>query len=497
MSTTSSGSPASAEHLVVRTARDVIEAVNSGRVSGGHSRAIIFIALGGIFIDAYDFTSLAFGLPDIATEFALSPAAAGVVGASIMVGALIGAFLGGYLVDRLGRYKMFMADMLFFVVAAVGCALAPNVETLTVFRFLMGFGIGLDFPVALAFIAEYTALKGRGGRVTLWQPMWYAATGTSFAVLLPLYFLVPEANHDMLWRWAVGFGAVPALVVMAVRRKYMDESAAWAAKRGNLPQAVEILRRRFDADVVLADDWEAEREPETKPSLSGFVTLFSQKYRRRTILAGVVGASQSMQYYAVGFFLPVIVASFFSTDRLTLIIVPLLFNLLFGVTGGFAGVGLSERLGSWKLATSGFAVCLVALVLLATLGQPEGTTAVVAAAALLGLFVFFHAYGPGAQGMTLATTSYPTSLRGTGSGFGQATLRIGSTISLLLFPTLNEALGSDVFFVVALAPALGLLTCLLIRWDPADHDVDAEDFQTRASPARPSFGTTPSPGTTA
>ena len=118
--------------VLIRTARDVVDAVNASRVKGGNSRAIVVIALGGIFIDAYDFTSLAFGLKDIGEQFRLGAAAEGVVGASIMIGALLGALLGGYLVDRLGRYKLFMADMLFFVVAALGCALAPNAE-ITVF----------------------------------------------------------------------------------------------------------------------------------------------------------------------------------------------------------------------------------------------------------------------------------------------------------------------------------------------------------------------------
>ena len=74
--------------------------------SGGHARAITFIALAGIFIDAYDFTAISFGLGDIGKQFRLGPVAEGVVGASIMVGALLGALIGEYLVDRLGRYKV-------------------------------------------------------------------------------------------------------------------------------------------------------------------------------------------------------------------------------------------------------------------------------------------------------------------------------------------------------------------------------------------------------
>lgn len=467
------------DQLIVRSARDVVEAINSGRVKGGHEKAIVFIALGGIFIDAYDFTSLAFGLPDIAKDFGLTPFAQGLVGASIMIGALVGALFGGYLVDRVGRYKMFMADMLFFVVAALGCAASVNAEMLTTFRFLMGLGIGVDFPVALAFIAEYSALRGRGGRVTLWQPMWYAATASGFAVLLPLYFLVPASDHGILWRWAVGFGAVPALVVMAVRHRYMDESASWAARQGDLPRAVAILRKSYGADVELAPDADATPvAARDKASLESFRKLFSPTYRRRTILAGIVGATQSMQYYAVGFFLPVIIGTFFPDNRLITIVGPLTFNILFGVTGGFAGVALSNRLGSWKLASTGFAVCLVALLVLGTVGTPQGTLMVGLVGILIGAFVFFHSFGPGAQGMTMATLSYPTSLRGTGAGFGQAVLRVGSTISLFLFPMLSHRLGSGVFYAVALAPALGLVTLLLIRWEPVGSDVDAEDFDT-------------------
>ena len=463
--------------IVIRSARDVTEAINSGAVRGGHERAIIFIALGGIFIDAYDFTAIAFGLKDITATYHLGSWTEGVVAASIMIGAIIGAISGGYLVDRIGRYKMFMADMVLFVGAALACAFAWNAESLIAFRFLMGLGIGLDFPVALAFLAEYSSRRGKSGRITLWQPMWYAATAASFAVLLPLYFLIPEDNHANLWRWAVGFGAVPALVVLLVRRRYMNESASWAANQGDLAGAVLILRKTYNADAELAPESELEYPP-TQPTatLAGFKTLFSGKYRRRTVLSGVVGACQSMQYYAVGFYLPFIVGVFLSLDRLSTITIPLVFNILFGVTGGFLGVAVVRRLGSWMLSLAGFTMCLGALIALGFIGEPSSDAAGILVGLLLGSFVFFHSAGPGAQGMTMATMSYPTSLRGTGAGFGQAVLRGGSTVSLLLFPVLSRHYGTHVFWIVALAPAVAIVTLLLIRWDPTKVDVDAEDY---------------------
>lgn len=476
--------PTERTKVTIRSPQDVVNLVNNGIAKGGNEKAIVMIALGGIFIDAYDFTALAFGIDDVAKEFQLGAAAEGIVAASIMVGAIIGGLLGGYLVDRLGRYKLFMADMVFFVLAALACAVAPNEWFLGVSRFIMGFGIGLDFPVALAFLAEYSALKGKGGRVSLWQPMWYFATGCSFLVLLPLYFLVPADQHDLLWRLAVGFGAVPALVVMLVRHKYMDESPAWAAKEGDLERAAGILHKSYGLDVTVIPDSETSSEGSKRASPLAFRKLFNQRYRRRTIQAAVVSACQSIQYYAVGFFLPSIILIFVADgDRLTSIIGPLIFNFVFGVTGGFLGARMFPRLGSWKLSLIGFSVALVCLTTLGFLGDGASTPVMLIAGAMLGIFIFFHAFGPGAQGMTLATLSYPTSIRGIGSGFGQAMLRIGSTIALLLFPIASDALGQHVFWLVAVAPLVGIVTLLVTRWEPLGQDVDQEDFE-QADPVR-------------
>jgi predicted MFS family arabinose efflux permease len=483
--------------VVIRSAQDVTNAINQGLARGRNTRAITFIALGGIFIDAYDFTAISSGLPDITKAFRLSPLAEGIVGASIMIGALVGALIGGHLVDRLGRYKVFMADMLFFVVSALVCAAAPNVEILTSGRFLMGFGIGMDFPVALAFIAEFTALRGKGARVTLWQPVWYIATTSGFLILLPLYLLLPASAAGNLWRVAVGFGAVPALAVMLIRQRYMNESPAWAATQGDLNRAAAILSRSYHVDAVADPD--ATRQPSTGPraSVRDFTTLFSHRYAPRTILAAIVNACQAAQYYAVGFALPVIITALLAQGKLTSIAGSLIFNLIFGVTGGFAGAWLAGRWGSWRLSTAGFTVCLVAALGLGALGRPSAAAPLTLVGVLLGAFMFTHAAGPGAQGMTMATLSYPTELRGAGSGFSQAMLRVGSTVSLLLFPILSKHLGTTVFFVVALMPALGLLTLLLIRWEPIGVDVDTDTTQTEAdqtaapASAKPTGGESP------
>src|SRR5450759_1823677 len=104
-----------------------------------------------------------------------TPLQLGSLTASMAFGALLGALLGGYYVDKIGRLRTFLLDLFFFIVAAVFAAFAPNLIWLLAFRFLMGVGVGLDFPVALSFIAEYTATQHKGRSVNLWQMTWHIA----------------------------------------------------------------------------------------------------------------------------------------------------------------------------------------------------------------------------------------------------------------------------------------------------------------------------------
>jgi MFS family permease len=161
---------------------------------------------------------------------------------------------------------------------------------------------------------------------------------------------------------------------------------------------------------------------------------------------------------------------------LTTILVSLALNLLFAFVGGLIGVHLVPKTGAWKLTVTGYAFQLAALIGLALVGKPHGAPEVVAAIAFLAVFLLGQGFGPGAHTMTYASLSYPTSLRGVGVGFNQTLMRASSTASLFLFPVLAAALSTKVFWVIALAPLAGLVALLAIRWEPANYDVDAEDF---------------------
>jgi MFS family permease len=456
---------ASSQELVLRSARDVTEFVNTQPTSQG-AWLVVLVALGGVFVDAYDFTSLGIGVPQLRTQFGLSPFAVGSVTAAMAFGAFLGALFGGYYTDKVGRFKMFLLDLIFLVVAAIGAALSTNLMVLLCFRFLMGVGVGLDFPVALSFIAEFVNSRKKGGNINLWQGTWFIAACSTGLIVLPFYYLGVGEN---LWRIAVGFGAVPAFIVLLLRYRYMNESPMWAAHYLGLPAAAEILQKTYGVRTRVVESDQQKRVPKA----AKFKEIFSEKYWQRTLLVSIICMTQSMEYFAVGFNLPSISTRLFGSDFLYAILGAVFFNI-FGIIGGLAGAYATAALGVRRLAAIGYSIVIISLLTIWFGGQQIPIYGV---AMLICLFIFGHSFGPGAQGMTMAALSYPTRIRGTGSGWGQSMVRVGSILGFYFFPLVVAAVGlSSMMLYLAAVPLLGLIGVLSVRWEPVGRAIDEEDL---------------------
>lgn len=458
----------------VSSASDVARLINTRSDKNSYARMIVFLALGGVFLDAYDLTTLSYGIDDVVREFSLTPTLTGLVTSSIMIGTIVGNLLGGWLTDKYGRYSVFMADMLFFVVSAIAAGLAPNVWVLIGARFLMGIGVGIDLPVAMAYLAEFSRFSGKGNkasRLAAWCPMWYAASSVCFFIIFGLYFLLPEQHLDWLWRASLLFGAVPALIIIAVRSRFMNESPLWAASQGDLKEAVRILR---DSYGIHAHEAEPDAPQAAKPAAPkvGFRVLFEKPYRERTIVAGVMNVCISFEYTAIAFFLPSILAQFLGAGVFETISASLGLNALFAFTGGLLGMRLAWKYPSRHVAIAGFALQFIALVALALIGHPQAALGIGFAVLMLGLWLFAEGFGPGAQLMIYPALSYPTSIRATGVGFSRSLSGIGSALALFILPILQASLGTNMFWVVSLSALIPILFLLVVRFEPTRHDID-------------------------
>lgn len=196
--------------------QDVIDIVNKNSAINT-SIGVIFIALGGILIDAYQAAMVGFGNKYIAAQFGISPGLAATVNASVLIAALIGGLLANRVINRFGQKRAFIIGMGLCTIGAAAVAIAPSIWWVLVCRVIMGFGLGIDFPLATNAVAELrgSTSKKTGTSVNLWQMAWYVSTTVVYLVLLPL--LLSGIAEEQLWRYGIFIGAIFAVIFMILR----------------------------------------------------------------------------------------------------------------------------------------------------------------------------------------------------------------------------------------------------------------------------------------
>ena len=474
---TGGGNDDNQDVLLLRSTEDVVRIVDTTtnhadpaaqRKARRMTMLVMVIALGGVFVDAYDFTSLGIGAIQLRHQFHLTATEVGALSSTMAFSALFGALVGGYFVDKLGRKRMFLLDLWFFVFSAIGAALAPNLVVLLAFRLLMGLGVGLDFPVAMSFVAEFSDRANRGRFVNLSYLNWYLAAIVGFVASYVGYEL---GAGEHLWRLAVGFGAVPALILLMMRNRYMLESPLWAAHRGDLSEAAEILRRTRNLNVEVAPEATAGPAVTCLTMAETARIIFSPHYRGRATLAAVISCLQSIEYYAVIFYLPVISQMIFGRSLLNAILGGIAFSFI-GLLGSTFQAFVCDRTGIRPLTLGGSFLAAAALLGIA-LGHATDSLAL--QALMVGVFMVGHTVGPGPQGMAYGTLSFPTAIRGSAVGWTQGMLRVGSILGFFFFPVVLTALGfTATFALLAVMPFVIALVTLAIRWEPIGVDIEAE-----------------------
>ncbi len=466
-----------ANRYEIKSSADVSRLV-SKFAGQGKSNKVIWLALIGVFIDAYDLTTLSFGIDQVVQEFSLTPVMTGVVASAIICGTIVGNLVGGWLTDKIGRYRVFMADMVLFVIAAIVAGFAPNVWVLIIARFIMGISVGIDLPVAMSYLSEFSKFSGKSNkaaRLAAWCPMWYAASSVCFGIVLALYFLLPPEHINWLWRASLIFGAVPALFIIFIRSKYLTESPIWLANQGNLAGAAKILRESYDINAFASPE-PVIKKAATKPPKLSFKVLFNKTYLPRTIVSLVIHVSVAFQYTTIAFFLPSILMRFFHTDVLTTITTTLGLNLLFAFTGGLLGIYVASRLASRHILLVGFFLQFIALIVLSYIGEPQNPYLVYTAIIMLGLWLFAEGFGPGAQMMVYPTMAYPAEIRGIGVGFNRAVTGVAQASAMFLLPIWMARYQTDVFLIISIFAVIPLVVIgLLIKYEPTAQDIDAKD----------------------
>ncbi|MBK3576767.1 MFS transporter [Streptomyces sp. MBT65] len=368
------------------------------RALGPNGRRAFAGAFGGYGLDSYDYFTLPLSMVALAAYFGLDSGQTGLFTTVTLVVSAVGGAIAGVFADRVGRVRALMITVVTYAVFTVACGFAPNYETLLVFRALQGLGFGGEWAVGAILVAEYASPRHRGRTLGAVQSSW--AVGWALAAVV--YTLVFSfLGDDLAWRVMFWTGALPALLVLWVRRRVHDAPEATAVREQNAQKG------SFAAIF--------------KPGTAQAPGLL-----RTTVFAGLLSTGVQGGYYTLATWVP----TYLKTERglsvvgtggyLTFLISGAFLGYL---TGGYLTDVLGRRRNIWLFALLS-AICILvythipngANTLLLVLGFPLGFC-------MSAIFSGFGSY---------LSELYPTALRGTGQGF---TYNTGRAVGAV-FPTL-------------------------------------------------------------
>ena len=205
-------------------------------------RHVVAAAYLGWTLDAFDFFIMVFVLRDIASTFATSITAVTWAITLTLAMRAVGAWIFGRLADRYGRRPTLMADVLCYSVLEFATGFAPNLTVFIVLRALYGIAMGGEWGVGASLTMETVPARWRGtvsGLLQAGYPSGYLLASVLYGVAFPL----------LGWRGMFMVGALPALLVLYIRRS-VPESPDWQARsKRPRPSIWNVLRQNAGLTV--------------------------------------------------------------------------------------------------------------------------------------------------------------------------------------------------------------------------------------------------------
>ncbi len=396
-------------------------------------KLLLVTGLGWLF-DSMDTGIISFILPILAKEWNLTPAQMGWIGSMGLIGMALGAVLAGTFADRIGRKKVFTITVLLYSLATGMCAVAWSYESLLFFRFLVGFGLGGELPVAATLMSEYAPSHLRGRFIVLLESFW----GIGWLVAACISYLVIPAFG---WKIAFVIGTLPALYVFLIRL-HMPESIRYLLSKGRVDEAKEIIRSleaklKVESRPFASELSEAEKE---QPKEQGFSVLWTSPYRLRTIMLWLAWFGIVFSYYGIFMWLPSIVYAqgFAVVKTFEYVLIMTLAQL----PGYYAAAWLVEVIGR-KYTLSLF------LLLSGVCSFFFGNAGDAATLLLWGAAMSFFNLGAWGVIYTYTPEMYPTAIRALGSGWAAGFGRIGGMIApMLVGVMLGQGFGMHTVFLM-------------------------------------------------
>ena len=425
----------------------------------------ITVGLGG-FLFGLDTAVISGAVGDIEQLWQLDKLNLGFAVAMALYGTVVGAAFGGVPADKFGRKPTLLWIGILFFVSAVGAALAQDVNTFMLFRFIGGLSIGASSVVAPVYISEIAPPQYRGRMVISFQAN--IVIGILIAYVSN-YLLEGIGDND--WRWMLGIVAIPSLI-FSVMMFFTPESPRWLIlNKGDEATARKVLAITDPSVDKAVNEIKASAESE---KASGTEPLFSKKYSLPLILAFLFAFfNQASGINAIIYYAPNIFemtglgkdSALLSTAGIGVV------NLIFTIAGWY----LIDRFGRKTLMYIGSIGYIISLALIAYAFKTEAHSLTTY---YIFMFIASHAIGQGAVIWVFISEIFPNSVRASGMAWGSLTHWVFAALIANVFPVFAKQFGgAPIFAFFAVMMVLQLLYVWFMM--PETKGVSLEDLQKR------------------
>ncbi len=430
---------------------DLINALDEAKLSRFHLRAVLVSGM-GFFTDAYDLFVIGIVSTLLKGQWHLGSGQLAVLNATMLGAAFLGALVFGRIADVFGRKRVYWLVAAIMVVAAIGSAFAPSLAVLIAFRFLLGLGVGGDYPVSAVLMTEYANRKDRGKLVGLVFSA--QALGLIVGPLVALALLGGGVSENVTWRVLLGVGALPAAAVIYLRRK-MPESPRYQAQVAARAQDADRQMSAFTGGAVSGT-------AAARPVIG--LKAFLANRRFGVLLLGTAGCWFLLDYayYGNTISTPQIIGLIKpGASAIVTIAIQLAIFAVAALPGYALAIARMDRFGHRRLQLLGFVMMALCFGVIAAV--PGMTTAVAPFLIVYGVSYFFSEFGPNVTTFVLPGELFPVSVRATGHGISAGVGKFGAFVGVFLFPVLQSSLGlrGTLLLTAGVSVAGALLTLVL------------------------------------
>jgi len=429
----------------------VVDCANYFRLPLAITLAMIIVML----TDGFDLFTMGYVGPHLLRDWGLTRPELAPVNSAGLIGMAIGSVALGWLGDRIGRKRAYVACLAFLFTGSVFCYLAQSIAELSAWRLITGIGLGGVTPLGATLISEWTPRRVRS--VVLACVVVAIPLGGTLAGVVARH-VIPEYG----WRAMFLIGAVAPLILFAIMGPLLPESPQYLAQHPRQwPRLARWLNRltgerRFDGSETFTVKAPGQRFG------NWFATLWNPDFRRTTVLYWIVFAFNTFVVYVYTNYLPTLLDyAGRSADVASRSLEMFSFGGAFGSIGGAVLIGyFGSRWVGALLATSG-AIAAVAIGRLLLAGNDAATFELLALCALTGaaangMHAFLYAVGANA---------YPPEVRASAIGVAQTFSRVGGVASANAAPiyfAMQPIPPIDQFFLFVAVCVLVLVVCFAL-----------------------------------